>query len=154
MPNPVQIEGLRNGVQYGDLLFAGQASPGALRALADQGYATVVNTRGEGEVDFDEAELVESLGMEYHAIAMNKPVTEITDAWVGALADILKSSPRPILLHCGSGNRVSGLYAVWLVEHEGLSPADALERATQVGMTRVRPVVEKRLGEAPAGDGS
>jgi protein tyrosine phosphatase (PTP) superfamily phosphohydrolase (DUF442 family) len=51
-----------------------------------------------------------------------------------------------MVLHCSSGNRVAGLWTVWLVEHEGMDPAQALALGTKAGMAGIRPVVEKRLG--------
>ena len=145
-PREVSIAGLRNGIEYGDLLFAGQPDKGALSSLKVSGYRTVVNTRGIVEVNWDEKGYVEELGMTYHAIPMGKPLTEIKPEWVEALDHILLTAERPILLHCGSGNRVSGLWAVWQVQHNGLSAEEAVELAASVGLTSLRPLVEATLG--------
>ena len=79
--------------------------------------------RGTGEVKWDEAGAVEKLGMAYHEIPMGKPLNAIDPEWVAALDEILRTAERPIVLHCGSGNRVAGLWAVWMVEHEGVAPS-------------------------------
>jgi protein tyrosine phosphatase (PTP) superfamily phosphohydrolase (DUF442 family) len=143
---PCAVAGLANCRRSGDLTFGAQPTPEALRALAAQGYGTVVTTRGEGELDWDERALVESLGMRFVQIPMQNPVVAITDQQVAQLDSVLAGATGRTLLHCSSGNRVAGLYGVWLAERRGLDDRTAVEVAEQAGMTRVRPVVEARLG--------
>jgi len=145
----VQVDGIRNAKELGnDLLFGGQPTKEALQALAAQGYHTIVNMRGTEEMDWDEKALVESLGMKYVAIPMAYPIEEIPDAWVQEFDRLMKDpEAKPMLLHCSSGNRVGGLYGVWLAEKKGVGRARALDLAAAAGMTRMRPVVEERLGE-------
>lgn len=140
------LEGVPNAVRVGDLLFGGQPTPAALLDLSRQGYKTVLSTRGVDEISWDEKALVESLGMRFASIPMPYPIEAITDAEVSAFADLMKTAPRPMVVHCGSGNRIAGLWAVWLAEREGVAPAQALDYGAQAGMTRIRPVVEKRIG--------
>ena len=143
----VKIEGMRNKVQIGELLFGSQPSEEALAQLAAGGYKTVLTTRGEGELSWDEKAKVESLDMTFVSIPMDHPVTKITDEQVNRFAELMENGERPMVLHCGSGNRVAGLWAVWLVEHENVEPLEALQQAEQAGMmTSTRNVVGKRLG--------
>jgi protein tyrosine phosphatase (PTP) superfamily phosphohydrolase (DUF442 family) len=106
----------------------------------------VLSTRGESELNWDEARIVDSLGMSFVSIPMPGPVTEITDEQVLRFDEFMASAQKPVVLHCGSGNRVAGLWAVWLVEHKKVPPEKALELAAKTGMTGVRKVVERRLG--------
>ncbi len=145
-PEPCQIEGMQNCAKTGDVLIGGQPSVAALETLAAQGYKTIVSTRAEGEIDWDEQAKAESLGMTFVRIPMPSPVTEITDDQVALLDDVLSGGVGPVVLHCGSGNRVSGLWAAWLVADRGLAPGEALRLAQLAGMGSVRPVVERRLG--------
>jgi uncharacterized protein (TIGR01244 family) len=145
-PAPCQVPGMRNCTQTGDLFFGSQPSPEALEALAAQGVTTVVTTRADGEVDWDEQSAVEAMGMRYVSIPMPNPVSEITDAQVAQLDSVLAGLDGPALLHCGSGNRVSGLWAAWLAEEDGKSAEEALRLAELAGMRSVRPAVERRLG--------
>lgn len=145
-PRPQKIQGMANAVLVGNLLFGGQPAPETLADLAGRGYKTVLNTRGRGEIEWDERAEVETLGMKYVSIPMPYPIESITDEQVEAFAELMKDAERPMVTHCGSGNRVAGLWAVWLAEHGGLEPERALELGTKAGMTRIRPVVEKRLG--------
>jgi uncharacterized protein (TIGR01244 family) len=142
----VKIEGIRNQVQIGDLLFGGQPSEEALAQLAAQGYKTVLSARTEPELRWDEKAKVESLGMTFVRIPMENPVTKITDEQVNNFAGLMENGERPMVLHCGSGNRVAGLWAVWLVEHKNVEPTEALRQAEEAGMTSIRNVVGKRLG--------
>jgi uncharacterized protein (TIGR01244 family) len=137
---------MRNCAKTGDVLIGAQPSEAALETLAAQGYKTIVSTRAEGEIDWDERAKVESLGMTFVRIPMPSPVTEITDDQVALLDDVLAGGVGPVVLHCGSGNRVSGLWAAWLAADRGLAPAEALRLAALAGMGSVRPVVEQRLG--------
>jgi uncharacterized protein (TIGR01244 family) len=145
-PVPCQVEGMRNCAQVGDVLIGGQPSQAALEYLAAQGYQTIVSTRGVQEVEWDERAAVEGLGMTFVSIPMESPVSAITDEQVAGLADVMEQHQGPTLLHCGSGNRVSGLWGVWLAEHRGVEADEALRLAELAGMTGVRPVVERRLG--------
>jgi uncharacterized protein (TIGR01244 family) len=145
-PAPCHIEGMRNCAKTGEVLIGSQPSDSALDTLAAQGYKVVVSTRAPGEIDWDERAKVESLGMRFVQIPMPNPVTEITDAQVARLDSVLTHADGPVVLHCGSGNRVSGLWAAWLVADQGVSPSEALRLATLSGMGSVRPAVERRLG--------
>ena len=145
-PTARDMAGMPNARMVGtDMMFGGQPAPEALATLAAQGYRTIVTTRGEGEIDWNEASLVDSLGMQFISIPMAAPIDSIPDAWLDRFDAVMREAERPMLLHCSSGNRVAGLWAVWLAERGGLDPARALELGEAAGMARIRPVVEKRL---------
>lgn len=141
------VQGLPNCVGTDDLTFGGQPTAEALQLLAAQGYRTVISTRGEGELEWDERAVVEALGMRFVAIPMANPVAMIADSQVAAL-DVALTGEGPTLLHCSSGNRAAGLWGVWLAERRGLDHDSALALAERAGMTRTREAVEARLREA------
>jgi protein tyrosine phosphatase (PTP) superfamily phosphohydrolase (DUF442 family) len=154
MPDAVatEISGIPNAKALGnDLLFGGQPNQEALRALAGEGYRTVVNMRGTEEVNqlgWDEQSLVESLGMKYVAIPMAYPINDISEGWVTEFDRLMTAvDTKPMFVHCSSGNRVGGIYGVWLAEKKGVGHERALDLAAAAGMTRLRPAVEKRLAE-------
>jgi uncharacterized protein (TIGR01244 family) len=151
-PTACEVEGMRNCAMAGGLVIGGQPSEAALQELAGRGYRTVITTRGDGEVEWDERAAAEALGMEFVSIPMVHPVTGITDAQISALAEVFDRVDGPTLLHCGSGNRAAGLWGAWLAEREGVDPEVALELAARMGMTGVRPVVEQRLGVEGEGE--
>ena len=131
------IEGVTSG---------GQPTEDELHQAAELGYQTVVNLRTEAEeMPFDEAELVESLGMHYVSL----PVAGsegINAENARALAEVLDRSARPILLHCGSGNRVGALFALKAYAVDGKDAATALQVGRDAGLTRLEPVVREKLG--------
>jgi uncharacterized protein (TIGR01244 family) len=144
-PVAVAVEGLSNARRAGDLLFGGQPDAATIARLAEEGFRTVVSTSGRGELDWDQRAAVEAAGMTYVFIPMDKPVETITDDQLRAFDEVMGKAARPMLLHCGSGNRTAGLWAVWLAERQGVSPARALRLGELAGMTQLRPLVEKRL---------
>jgi len=146
-PVAVTVPGMKNAVEVGDLLFGAQPSREALAELKAKGYKTIVSTRGAGELPWDEGAVVDSLGLRFASVPMEKPVTAITDDEVARFASLMATEERPMVLHCGSGNRVAGLWAVWLVEYEGVSRDEALSLAEKAGMKGIRPVVEARLNQ-------
>ena len=55
-----------------NIMFAsGQPTQEQVAILADAGVQHVISLRTEGEIDWDEPALVESLGMEFHSIPVS-----------------------------------------------------------------------------------
>lgn len=125
---------------------AGQPDKAALEVFADSGYATVIDMRGSDEDrGFDEAALVESLGMHYVAF----PIASEDDVSFNSarkLDELLQSSPGPVLVHCASGNRVGALLAL-RASLQGADDAEALAFGREGGLTRLEPLVRERLAE-------
>lgn len=144
-PERYPLEGVNSSVKAGDLLITSQPDPQVLAQLAEAGYKSIISTRGEGEIDWDEAAAVRQLGMTFYQVPMQQPVSEISDPQVDQLTAALRDAAKPVVLHCGSGNRASALWAVWLVEEKGVAVEEALRLAGLTGMTSMRPVAEKRL---------
>lgn len=128
---------LRESRPEDGLIAAGQPTEEQLRAAAAAGVRTVIDLRAEGEErGFDEALAAEQLGLRYLMI----PVTASTldePATYEALFEALGEAERPILLHCGSSNRVGALYYAYLVAEKGVAPVEALERGKAAGMRSV-----------------
>lgn len=145
-PVPVEIAGMDNAAVVGDLMIGGQPDEQSLGALAAAGYRSIVTVRGDGEIDWDEEGAVEALGMSFERIDMSNPVNEITDAQVEAFARFMEERDGPALVHCGSGNRAAGLWAVWLIEYEGIEFEEAVRFAKAAGMREsIQAVVERRI---------
>jgi len=49
------------------------------------------------------------------------------------VGEVVVEAERPMVVHCSSGNRVAGLWAVWLAERRGVEPARALELGALAG---------------------
>lgn len=146
------LASIPNIVQPSDgLLIGGQPDEAALRAAAAAGVQIVVNLRGENEaIDFDEARLVNDLGMTY----IRLPITganDLTPQNVQAFAKILETiGNQPTLMHCGSGNRVGALYALHAGTALGADPETAVEIGRAHGLTGLESAVRERLADTPA----
>ncbi|MGB5740743.1 MAG: sulfur transferase domain-containing protein, partial [Woeseia sp.] len=93
-------------------LSSGQPNAAALSAIAAAGYAGVVDLRTEGESrGFDEAQTAETLGLGYRSLPIAGP-DDVTFENAAKLDALLAEFAGPVLLHCGSGNRVGALFAL------------------------------------------
>ena len=125
---------------------AGQPSADALKIFADSGYVAVVDLRGDTESrGFDVATTVKELGLDYISLPIvGQDAVNFDNA--AKLDELLQRYDGPVLLHCGSGNRVGALLAL----RESLAGADdetALKLGQAAGLTRLEPVVKERLEE-------
>ncbi len=131
------VDGLRS---------SGQPDAEQLALFAEAGYVAVVDLRGESENrGLDEAAAVESLGLDY----VNLPVSGADSiSWENAnkLQEILSSYDGPVLVHCGSGNRVGALLALSKSKN-GADDEEAVAYGRAAGMTRLESVVRSRLSE-------
>ena len=106
---------------------AGQPDEAALSVFAENGYVAVIDMRTAGEErGLDEPAAVEGLGMQYVPFPISR--SDINLEMAGELDALLKQFDGPVLLHCGSGNRVGALLAL----REFLDSEDA-EQALQTG---------------------
>jgi len=126
---------------------AGQPDEAALRVFADSGYVAVIDMRGPDEdrgLD-DEQGLIEALGMDYVAFPIvGKEAINIETA--RKLDEVLHGIEGPVLVHCGSGNRVGAMLAL----RHSLNGADddaAIAYGKDAGLTRLVDVVRERLSE-------
>lgn len=125
---------------------AGQPNPAALEVFADVGYTTVIDLRGAGENrGFEEAAVVEDLGMHYVALPIEgKDAISFENA--RKLDALLQEYPGPVLVHCGSGNRVGALLAL-RASLDGADAESALAIGREGGLTGLEVVVKERLAE-------
>lgn len=130
------------------LCTGGRPRPEHLQEAARRGVRTVINLCPPAEaVDFDEATLVAGLGMHYVNIPVSGPA-DLTLKNAQALAAALaEAGPgHPVLLHCGSGNRVGALLALKARSIDLLPPVQALELGRRAGLAALEPVVRQLIG--------
>lgn len=123
---------------------AGQPDEAGFKVFAEKGYVAVIDLRTEGEDrGLDEPAVVEALGMDY----INLPIGRdgITFANAKVLEDALVAYDQPVLVHCGSANRVGALFALNAFRYTNDNDK-ALEAGREAGLTRMEPVVRKVLG--------
>ncbi len=125
---------------------AGQPNAQGLKELADDGYAAVIDLRTAGEDrGIDEQTLVESLGMEYVSLPIaGRGAISFDNA--RKLDEILDRYDEPVLVHCGSSNRVGALFALREKLH-GANDEDAQNFGRSAGMTSLESTVKTRITE-------
>jgi uncharacterized protein (TIGR01244 family) len=129
------------------LYAAGQPSLQDFSALAQEGVRTVINLRGPAEqIGFDEAAETERLGMRYVTIPIagaQDLVPDVIARFSRELHDARASGP--VLIHCGSSNRVGAMLALDAGITHGASLDAALSFGRNAGLSALEPAVEALL---------
>ena len=144
-------------VDLGDVIAAGKVEPvdgitssgqpdeEALRVFADSGYSVVIDMRGpdedRGMDDFEGA--VEATGMEYLAFPV-VGADQVSFETAAKLDEVLQGIDGPVLMHCGSGNRVGAVLAL-RQSLNGAADEESIEFGKDAGMTRLEPRVREVL---------
>jgi uncharacterized protein (TIGR01244 family) len=133
------------------VVSGGQPTEAQIESAAERGYRTVINLRTDQEAGFDwERGLVESSGMRYVHIPVagaDGLTRENVELLHAALAEARDEGP--VLLHCGSGNRIGALLALRAAWIEGSDPHTALQYGLGTGLTGLEPKTRELLGLAP-----
>jgi len=115
----------------------GQVDPAAMKALKGEGYVSVVNLRLPTEeganVDASRA-AAEAAGLKYIHLPFNaaQPDTKVVDSFLSAVAD---KSNQPVFIHCGSANRVGGMWLIKRVLQDKWAMDRATKEAEAIGLT-------------------
>ena len=130
----VQLGDTQNVHSFRKNLLCGQPSAEDFAEAKKRGIKVVVTLRTKGEVDWDEPGLVKGLGLGFHEFGFRAPET-LTDAVLdGSLKILADAKSKPVMLHCGSANRVGAVWLAHRVLNDGL-PVDAARReAATVGL--------------------
>lgn len=121
--------------EFDGALLAGQPAAADLVLARERGVTTVISLRRDSEpIGYDERAEAERLGLNYRSIPWGDP-SELTDEVFAQVREVLSQTARPLLLHCGSGNRVGAVWIPWRVLDGGMSYEDALAEARVIGLT-------------------
>ncbi len=135
-PDPVEpatCGTVRNLHAVGDIYLAGQPGPGDYALLKERGIKTVIDLRLDKETDHDEAKAVSAQGLTYVHLPWNGP-DQLTDARLDEMRRLLREAERPLLLKCGSANRVAAGWLAYRALDEGVAVETALAEAKAVGL--------------------
>ena len=114
------------------LAVGGQPSLDTLARLASLGFKTVISLRPEAEGPAEEHGLLDQ--QELHFVRVSLTADSFSSKDADAVAAILDDPERaPVLLHCGSSNRVGGLLAV-LEARKGKSTEQAVAAGKKLGL--------------------
>ena len=118
-------EGIRNFSRVDATVGCGGATdPAALVGLRKDGFVSVINLRlatEEGANVDAEGVAAKAAGLKYIHLPFNAaaPDAAVVDKFLAAVAD---KSNQPVFIHCGSANRVGG---VWMIKAVHMVPAPA-----------------------------
>lgn len=131
---PAELGSTARVNQLDGMLLASQPAAADLALARERGVRTVISLRHDAEpVGYDERAEAGRLGLDFVALPWASP-DELTDAVFDRARQLLRDTPRPLLLHCGSGNRVAAVWLPWRVLDDGADWDAALAEARQVGL--------------------
>jgi uncharacterized protein (TIGR01244 family) len=114
----------------------GSVDPAAMAALKKEGYVSVINLRLPGEaganVDAGRA-AAEAAGLKYIHLPFNAaaPDEKVVDSFLGAVAN---TANQPVFIHCGSANRVGGMWMIKRALQDGWPVDRARTEAEAIGL--------------------
>ena len=128
------------------LAAAGQPSPAALGRLKEMGFKTVINLRTEKEGTRAEEQAVAAAGLRYVWVPVSAESLSAAD--VDAVAKVLDDpAAGPVLLHCGSANRVGAIWTILQVRRgKTLEEAEAEGRVIGLSGPAMQDAVRRVLG--------
>jgi len=146
MAKKQELGSIMNLSVWTNFYLAGQPKEADIELLKEKQIQIVINLRGEDEsLGFDEAKTVADAGIKYANPSFSSPET-MTDEKIGEIRKLLSdTNNQPMMLHCGSGNRVGAVWMIYRVLDEGWEYDQALKEARGIGLKS--PGLEKRAKE-------
>ena len=129
---------------------AGQPSDAAFAKLAANGFRSVLSLR-TAEEGFDvakERQMVEDAGLRYLSVPVISSAPKPEQA-AEFMKVVREKANHPMLIHCGSANRVGAFWMIYRVLDQGWTEEKALEEATRIGLAS--PVLKKFAQDYIAG---
>lgn len=132
------VAGIRNYSRVDATVGCGGATdPAAMKALKGEGYVSVINLRlaNEPGADVDAGRAAaQAAGLKYIHLPFNAaaPDEAVVTNFLAAVAD---KSNQPVFVHCGSANRVGGVWMIKRVLQDGWPIERAREEAQAIGLT-------------------
>jgi protein tyrosine phosphatase (PTP) superfamily phosphohydrolase (DUF442 family) len=110
------------------LITGGQPTEEQLKAVAAEGFATVINlaTSDSRTALQDEAGVVQALGLKYHHIPVDWAAPKDLD-FEAFEAAMQSSAGDKTLIHCAANFRVTAFYSLYALKHLRWTAAQAAE---------------------------
>lgn len=132
------IPGIRNMTQVEPTIAcAGATDAEAIPEIAKRGYKALINLRlaTERDANIDAAkEAAAKAGIRYIHLPFDvaNPDDRLVDRFI---AEVTDSANQPVFVHCGSANRVAGLWMIKRVTVDGWDTARAEAEARAIGLS-------------------
>jgi uncharacterized protein (TIGR01244 family) len=137
-----------------DLITGGQPKAATLVGAARAGVKSVVNLRAENETPHpsEVRQWARKSGLAFHHLPIAGPKA-VTRENAEKLDKILASAEKPVLVYCGSSNRVGALLALRAFYLYGAPAEDAVRYGKRAGLTRLERRVRRLLAEGALKEG-
>ena len=126
-----KLGSIKNVHKCGGHYLTGQCVESDIALMKQAGISKVITLRTDGEIDWDEGGLIKKAGIDFFSVPIGKPY-KLTDELFEEIRNHLKT--ESVLLHCGSANRVGGVWLPFRVLDQGVALDKAVKEARQVGL--------------------
>ena len=127
-------------------ICAGQLSPDQMDGLKAAGVGSFVSLRLADEKGAGwEEDHASAAGIEFHRMPVAGKAGVTKEAAL-ELAKVLESATQPVVLYCGSSNRVGALLALKGEQLDGMSAEEALAYGKSAGVTGLEAHLKEQLG--------
>ena len=132
-----EVAGIRNYSRVDATVGCGGAvDPAAMAALKTEGFVSVINLRlaNEPGADVDAGRAAaQTAGLKYIHLPFNAamPDSKTVDSFLAAVSD---RSNQPVFIHCGSANRVGGMWMIKRVLQDKWPIEKARAEAEAIGL--------------------
>lgn len=133
-----EVAGIRNFSRVDATVGCGGAvDPSAMAGLKKDGFVSVINLRLASEeganVDLGRA-AAQTAGLKYIHLPFNTaaPDAKVVDSFLAAVAD---KANQPVFIHCGSANRVGGMWMIKRVLADKWTLDRAKTEAEAIGLS-------------------
>ena len=120
--------------KLGNVYLGGQPSAKDFQAFKELGVQVIINLRKVDETDWDEAAVVEELGLKYIHLPFQTEQELTDELYDEALRNLGREKAGGTLLHCGACVRVGAIWYAHRVLQEAVSPEQAEQEARAAGM--------------------
>jgi uncharacterized protein (TIGR01244 family) len=133
----VDMPGVRNFSRVDATVgCGGQVDPSAMAALRKEGFVSVINLRlpTEAGADVDAGRAAaKAAGLKYIHLPFNAsaPDEKVVESFLAAVAD---KANQPVFIHCGSANRVGGVWMIKRALQDGWEIDRARAEAEAIGL--------------------
>lgn len=152
VPEPLSIGVANESHPLEGVITGGAPTAEQLASAQKNGLRSVVSLLPDTEAGAtEEAKAAAALGLRYVSIPIAGPA-DLNEDNARKLGDVLRDpGNKPLLLHCGGGNRAGALLSLELFYVEGYEPKAALEIGKRAGLKSLEPAVRAKLAiEEPA----
>lgn len=129
----VDLGQTKNSHVVGSIYLSGQFTPEDLSTIQAAGINRVISLREPNELKWNEKELVEELDLEFQSVPFQRP-DSLNDEVFDQICILLKDASGKTLLHCGSANRVGGVWIAHRVLNDGIPLDQARKEAKEIGL--------------------